>query len=122
MKTRQVLVKKLMKEGFKADTLASFSDKQIENLAKKILNENFKVKADDLKRDSSLADKLKDKDVTVVPESEIHETPKKGRKFKTLDFKEMKKEGKKAVESEFYETTTKKNIVTMVKESIEKYR
>ena len=121
---RQEIISKLIKEGFTPKTLANFSDKQIKTLGDKILKENLKVKADDLKRDTTLADKLKDKDVTVVPEAEmVEEKPKKTKKrgFKTLDFKEVSEIAKKAVDDEFYESTSKKSLIKMVKESVEKF-
>lgn len=68
---RSEIIKKLVAEGFSTKTLAIFSDKQLEKLSNKVLSEaGLKVKADDLKSDPTLADKLKDKDVTVVPEGE----------------------------------------------------
>lgn len=68
--TRAQIIKKLISEGFSEKTLVNFSDKQLDKLSTKLLGEGLKVKADDLKSDPALADKLKDKDVTVVPEGE----------------------------------------------------
>lgn len=67
---RSEIIKKLVTEGFSEKTLAVFNDKQLEKLSNKVLSEaELKVKADDLKNDPSLADKLpEDEDITVVPE------------------------------------------------------
>jgi hypothetical protein len=68
---RSEIIKRLVAEGFSTKTLAIFSDKQLEKLSNKLLNEaGLKVKADDLLKNPNLADKLKGKDVTVVPEGE----------------------------------------------------
>lgn len=67
---RNEIITKLVKEGFSEKTLIRFNDNQLKKFSDKILGEGLKVKADDLKADPALADKLKDKDVTVVPEEE----------------------------------------------------
>jgi hypothetical protein len=64
------IIEKLVAEGFSVNTLVKFNDNQLHKLSTKLLGEGLKVKADDIKSDPALADKLKDKDVTIVPESE----------------------------------------------------
>jgi hypothetical protein len=62
------IIEKLVAEGFSVNTLVKFNDNQLHKLSTKLLGEGLKVKADDIKSDPALADKLKDKDVTIVPE------------------------------------------------------
>jgi hypothetical protein len=84
--TRIQIIKKLMSEGFSGKTLANFNDKQLLKLSNKILGEDFKVNADDLKNNPDFANKIKGistekgQEVTVVPEGKNKETEhKKGK-------------------------------------------
>lgn len=123
-------ISKLIKEGFSEKTLVSFNDKQLEKFSKKILGEGLKVKADDLKSDPALADKLKDKDVTVVPEEKIEEPKGKKmtkkdvkeivskNKIKRLDLKKLNEFVEGVVDKKFHNLTTKGEISELVKEKI----
>jgi hypothetical protein len=65
------IIERLVAKGFSTNTLVKFNDNQLHKLSTKLLGEGLQVKADDLKNDPTLADKLKDlkdKDVTIVPE------------------------------------------------------
>jgi hypothetical protein len=78
------IIEKLIAEGFSEKTLVKFNDNQLSKLSTKLLGEGLKVKADDLKNDPALADKLKDKDVTVVPEED--ETAESGESPDIISF------------------------------------
>lgn len=123
--TRAQIIKKLISEGFSEKTLVNFSDKQLDKLSTKLLGEGLKVKADDL---PALADKLKDKDVTVVPEEETVE-PKKKRitkkevkeitskgAIKSLNLKKLNEFVENVVDKNYHNLTTKGEISELIKE------
>lgn len=113
------IIEKLIAEGFSEKTLVRFNDKQLEKLSSKILKEGLKIKADDLKSDPALADKLKDKDVTIVPEEE--EVVKKGdakQKKSTLNIKKLNAFVENVVDKEYHTLATKGDIVSLIKERI----
>lgn len=119
---RVEIIKKLISEGFSEKTLVNFSDSQLVKLSNKILGEGLQVKADDLKKDPTLADKLKDKNVTVVPEEvDVEETeiPKKEKKVKkSLDLTKLNEFVESAVGKQFHNMTTKSEIVSLIKERL----
>jgi hypothetical protein len=123
--TRAQIIKKLISEGFSEKTLVNFSDKQLDKLSTKLLGEGLKVKADDL---PALADKLKDKDVTVVPEEEgeelkkkkitkkeVKETSNKGG-IKSLNLKKLNEFVEDVVDKKYHSLTTKGEISELIKE------
>lgn len=126
--TRIEIIKRLVSEGFSEKTLVNFTDKQLEKLSAKLLGEGLKVKADDLKADPALADKLKDKDVTVVPEEES-ETPKMKKitkkevketsnkiGVKSLDLNKLNEFVEGVVDKQYHNLTTKGEISELIKE------
>ncbi len=114
------IIKKLIGEGFSEKTLVGFNDKQLEKLSAKVLREGLKVKADDIKSDPALADKLKDKDVTIVPEEDdTVETIKKGdlkQKKSALNMKKLNAFVESVVDKKFHTLATKKEISELIKE------
>jgi hypothetical protein len=126
--TRAQIIKKLISEGFSEKTLVNFSDKQLDKLSTKLLGEGLKVKADDLKSDPALADKLKDKDVTVVPEEEAEEPKKKKitkkevketsnkNGIKSLNLKKLNEFVEGVVDKQYHSLTTKGEISELIKE------
>lgn len=127
---RNEIITKLVKEGFSEKTLIRFNDNQLKKFSDKILGEGLKVKADDLKADPALADKLKDKDVTVVPEEETMEPKVKKmtkkdvkeiaskNKIKRLDLKKLNEFVESVVDKKYHSLTTKGEISELVKEKI----
>lgn len=127
---RNEIITKLVKEGFSEKTLIRFNDNQLKKFSDKILGEGLKVKADDLKADPALADKLKDKDVTVVPEEETMEPNVKKMtkkdvkeiasksKIKRLDLKKLNEFVESVVDKKYHSLTTKGEISELVKEKI----
>ena len=127
---RNEIITKLVKEGFSEKTLIRFNDNQLKKFSNKILGEGLKVKADDLKADPALADKLKDKDVTVVPEEETMEPKVKKmtkkdvkeiaskNKIKRLDLKKLNEFVESVVDKKYHSLTTKGEISELVKEKI----
>jgi hypothetical protein len=128
--TRSEIIKKLISEGFSEKTLVNFSDKQLDKLSGKLFGEGLKVKADDLKSDPALADKLKDmEDVTVVPEEdgkedldskEIKKTKMmkgdKKLKPKGVNLKKLNEFVEKVVDEKYHNLTTKGEISELIKE------
>jgi hypothetical protein len=127
--TRAQIIKKLISEGFSEKTLVKFSAKQLDKLSTKLLGEGLKVKADDLKSDPALADKLKDlEDVTVVPEEEAEEPKKKKiikkevketsnkAGIKSLNLKKLNEFVENVVDKQYHSLTTKGEISELIKE------
>jgi hypothetical protein len=116
---RVEIIKRLISEGFSEKTLVNFSDNQLVKLSNKILGEGLQVKADYLKKDPTLVDKLKDKNVTVVPEEvDVEETEKPKKVKKSLDLTKLNEFVETAVGKQFHNMTTKSEIVSLIKERL----
>lgn len=130
MKNRNILIKKLVNEGLSTDILVNLNDTQLKTLAQKVLKEGLKIKADDLSKNPGLADKLKDKDVTVVPEEEI--VPKKrktNKKVKDEKLPVIKKKSFKtknlfkdeSVVESYKNYTSKGDMLKIIKEKVRSF-
>jgi hypothetical protein len=114
------IIEKLIAEGFSEKTLVKFNDNQLSKLSTKLLGEGLKVKADDLKNDPALADKLKDKDVTVVPEEmdaveSVKKDPLKQKKS-ALNMEKLNAFVENVVDKKYHSLATKGDIVSLIKE------
>jgi hypothetical protein len=114
------IIEKLIAEGFSEKTLVKFNDNQLSKLSTKLLGEGLKVKADDLKNDPALADKLKDKDVTVVPEEmdaveSVKKAPLKQKKS-ALNMEKLNAFVENVVDKKYHSLATKGDIVSLIKE------
>lgn len=114
------IIEKLIAEGFSEKTLVRFNDNQLSKLSSKVLKEGLKVKADDLKNDPALADKLKDKDVTIVPEEMDAVEPIKKLSLKekksALNMKKLNTFVENVVDKKYHSLATKGDIVSLIKE------
>jgi hypothetical protein len=115
------IIEKLVAEGFSANTLVKFNDNQLHKLSTKLLGEGLKVKADDIKSDPALVDKLKDmEDVTIVPEEmdaaeSIKKSPLKQKKS-ALNMKKLNAFVENVVDKKYHSLATKGDIVSLIKE------
>jgi hypothetical protein len=120
------IIERLVAKGFSTNTLVKFNDNQLHKLSTKLLGEGLQVKADDLKNDPTLADKLKDlkdlkdKDVTIVPEEmdaaeSIKKSPLKQKKS-ALNMKKLNAFVENVVDKKYHSLATKGDIVSLIKE------
>ena len=107
---RDIIVSKLMKEGFSEKTLVNFTDKQLNHLAERILGENLTTTLDAIKKSPALQAAAKDpkQSIKLVGEEDIEEGLKgnqkkidknKNGKIDAEDFKLLK--SKKDSEAEY---------------------
>lgn len=111
---RDIIVSKLMKEGFSEKTLVNFTDKQLNHLAERILGENLTTTLDAIKKSPALQAAAKDpkQSIKLVGEEDIEEGLKgnqkkidknKNGKIDAEDFKLLKSKKKKDEKSEVKE-------------------
>lgn len=83
---RDIIVSKLLKEGFSEKTLVKFSDNQLSKLANRILGEALTTTIDAMNKNPKLKDLAKTQDIKVVgEEGEIGESKTKKKKETIYD-------------------------------------
>jgi hypothetical protein len=105
---RSELVDKLIKEGMSEKTLVKFTDKQLNNLADRMLGEAVTTTADALSKSTALQNLAKKQDIKLVGEEDLDEELKGGQKkldknhngkIDSQDFKILKKSETKKCDS-----------------------
>lgn len=77
---RSELVDKLIKEGMSEKTLVKFTDKQLNNLADRMIGEAVTTTADALSKSTALQNLAKKQDIKLVGEEDLDEELKGGQK------------------------------------------